>query len=277
VNTKRVVLVTGASSGIGFAAAEQLAREGWTVYAGARRLDRMDSLRKRAVITLALDVTDDASMVAAVARIVDEQGQIDGLVSNAGYGSYGALEDVSMDEARRQIEVNLVGLARVIQLVLPHMRRQGSGRIVNITSIGGKIHEPLGGWYHATKFAVEGLSDCLRMETAPFGIQVVVIEPGGTLTEWGAIAAKNLLAASENSAYQDQAKATAHILESTSNPQSATPPAVVAEVIVKALTTKSPKTRYVVAAGAKPLLFLRRILSDRGFDWVMRVLPRFVR
>ena len=140
-----------------------------------------------------MDVTDDASMVAGIQRIVDEQGRIDVLVNNAGYGSYGAVEDVPIDEARRQFEVNVFGLARLVQLVTPHMRAQESGRIINISSIGGKFYEPFGAWYHATKFAVEGFSDSLRMELRPFGIKVVLIEPGPIRTEWNEIARDSLL------------------------------------------------------------------------------------
>ena len=144
----------------------------------------MAELATAGAALLKLDLTDDASIVAAVNAIKSEAGRIDVLVNNAGYGSYGALEDVPLSEGRRQFEVNVFGLARLCQLVLPMMRAQKSGKIVNITSIGGKIWEPLGGWYHATKFAVEGLSDCLRVEVAPFGIDVIVIEPGAIRTEW---------------------------------------------------------------------------------------------
>ena len=177
--------VTGASSGIGEATARHLAGLGLTVYAGARRVERMESaLAPHGIRPIALDVTDDASMRAAVDRILAETGRIDALVNVAGYGSYGAVEDVPLDEARRQFEVNLFGLGRLIQLVLPSMRARARGRIVNISSIGGKIYEPMGAWYHATKFAVEGFSDSLRLELRPFGIKVVIIEPGLTESEW---------------------------------------------------------------------------------------------
>ncbi len=187
-----VALVTGGSSGIGEATARRLHELGWTVYAAARRTDRMAGLAGLGIHALALDVTDEASTAAAVDQIIGEQGRIDVLINNAGYGSYGALEDVPLSEARYQFEVNVFGLARLTQLVLPHMRRQRRGRIINVSSIGGRIHEPLGDWYHATKFAVEGLSDSLRAELRPFGIDVVVIQPGAVRTEWGAIAAQNL-------------------------------------------------------------------------------------
>src|SRR6516164_3306739 len=183
-STAKVALVTGASSGIGEATARQLAAAGFTVYAAARRTERMQQLTEAGIRPIAMDVTDDASMQTGVKTILNEQGRIDALVNNAGYGSYGALEDVPMSEARAQMEVNVFGAARLIQLVLPQMRQQRSGTIVNITSMGGKIYTPLGAWYHATKHALEALSDCLRMELKPFGINVVVIEPGGIRTEW---------------------------------------------------------------------------------------------
>jgi NAD(P)-dependent dehydrogenase (short-subunit alcohol dehydrogenase family) len=160
--SKSVALVTGASSGIGKATALRLAALGFTVYAAARRVERMSDMADHGIHVESLDVTDDGSMVKVVDKIVSEHGRIDILVNNAGYGSYGAVEDVPIAEARRQFDVNVFGLARLTQLVLPHMRAQRDGYIVNISSMGGKIWEPLGGWYHAAKFAVEGLSDCLR-------------------------------------------------------------------------------------------------------------------
>ena len=189
----KVALVTGASSGIGESIAIHLAATGWTVYAVARRVERMEALESRGIVTFAMDVTDDASMVAGIDRIITEQGQIDALVNNAGYGSYGPVEHVPIDEARRQFEVNVFGLGRLTQLVIPHMRTRRLGRIVNISSIGGKIYEPLGAWYHATKFAVEGFSDSLRVELRPFGIDVVIVHPAGIITEWNEIARNSLV------------------------------------------------------------------------------------
>ena len=197
----RVAFVTGASSGIGEATAHRLLADGFRVFAGARRLDRMEKLAAQGATPLALDLTDDASIVAAIDAIRTQAGRLDVLVNNAGYGSYGALEDVPLAEARRQFEVNVFGLSRLCQLTLPMMRAQKYGRIVNVTSIGGKMWEPMGSWYHATKFAVEGLSDCLRVEVRPFGIDVIVIEPGAIQTEWAGIAADGLRQASGSGAY----------------------------------------------------------------------------
>lgn len=269
----KVALVTGASSGIGEAIALRLIQQGWRVFAAARRVDRMERLRARGAQVIRLDLEDDASIVSAAMTLLDQAGQIDALINNAGYGSYGALEDVPLAEARRQFEVNLFGLARLIQLVLPTMRRQGAGRIVNISSIGGKIHEPMGAWYHATKFAVEGLSDCLRMELEGFGIDVVVVQPGAIRTEWGAIARESLLQTSLSGAYAPLAHEAAGLLGATGK-DSGSSPDVVAAAVSTALSARRPKTRYVVGAGAKPLITLRWLLSDRGFDRIMRLAAR---
>ena len=266
----KIVLVTGASSGIGEATARRLAADGYRVYAAARRVDRMSGLAEAGVQVLPLDLTDDASIVLAVETITRREGRLDALINNAGYGSYGALEDVPMEEARRQFEVNVFGLARLIQLCLPMMRARRSGTIVNITSIGGKMHEPMGSWYHATKFAVEGLSDCLRMELAPFGIHVVVVEPGGIRTEWGGIAQEGMLRYSGHTAYAEQAQAHARMFTAGDKSSLVSPPEVVAKTIARALQASRPRTRYATGGGARTILFLRRWLSDRAFDGFMR-------
>ena len=262
----KTAFVTGASAGIGEATARALLAAGYRVFAGARRLDRMAGLAAAGATLLKLDLTDDVSIVAAVNTIKNEAGRIDVLVNNAGYGSYGALEDVPLDEGRRQFEVNVFGLARLCQLVLPMMRAQKSGKIVNVTSIGGKIWEPLGAWYHATKFAVEGLSDCLRVEVAPFGVDVIVIEPGAIRTEWAGIARDGLLQMSGGSAYAELAKRHARMLATADTSSLASPPEVVARTIVRAVTARRPKTRYATGGGARTILFLRKILPDRMFD-----------
>jgi len=271
----KVAFVTGASSGIGKAIASQLIAKGWTVFAAARRMDRMSALGQKGARLISLDLEDDTSITAAVATLRDEAGRIDALVNNAGFGAYGALEDVPLTEARRQVEVNLFGLARLIQLALPIMRQQGTGRIVNISSIGGRIHEPMGAWYHATKFAVEGLSDCLRMELEPFGIDVVVIQPGAIRTEWGGIARESLLSTSGSGAYADLAHRTASLL-AAADKNNGSPPEVVAEAVIRALTARRPKTRYVVGAGARPLIALRWLVTDRGFDRIMNVTAKMM-
>ena len=265
----RVALVTGASSGIGEAAAVELARRGFTVYGAARRVERMAALVDRGLHVIGMDVTDDASMTSGVERILREQGRIDVLVNNAGYGSYGALEDVPMEEARRQFEVNVFGLARLTQLVLPHLRAQHSGRIVNVSSIGGKMYEPLGSWYHATKFAVEGLSDSLRVELAPHGVHVIVIEPGAIRTEWGGISAASALERSGDTAYAKQARQLADVYDVADRPRVGADPRVVGVVIANAVTARRPRTRYAVPTSAKAILLARRLLTDRAFDAVI--------
>ncbi|MEV4600593.1 oxidoreductase [Amycolatopsis sp. NPDC049253] len=264
--TPKVALVTGASSGIGESTARELLARGYTVYGAARRVARMADLAARGVRTIALDVTDEESAEKAVAAIVAESGRIDLLVNNAGYGSYGAVEDVPLSEARYQFEVNVFGAARLIQLVLPVMRAQRSGRIVNISSMGGKIHTPLGAWYHGTKFALEGFSDALRMEVRPFGIDVVVIEPGGIATEWGNIAVDHMKEVSGEGAYSDLTGKLAKGMTSGINARLMSQPSVIAKTVAKAATARRPRTRYAAGFGAKPLIFLRRVLPDRAFD-----------
>jgi NAD(P)-dependent dehydrogenase (short-subunit alcohol dehydrogenase family) len=266
----KTAFVTGASSGIGAAMVHELLDAGYIVYAGARRTDRLADVVKDGAVPLMLDVTDEGSMVDAISTILSTSGHIDVLVNNAGYGSFGALEDVPLSEGRRQFDVNVFGLARLTQLVLPSMRVRRSGTIVNVSSIGGKIHEPFGSWYHATKFAVEGMSDCLRSEAAPFGIKVIVIQPGAIKTEWNRIARTNLLKFSGENAYGPQAKAYANFLERADTSSSASEPSVVAKTLMRALASKNPKTRYATGGGARTILNLRWLLSDKMFDWVMR-------
>lgn len=264
---KKVALITGASSGIGKETAKLLVANGYIVYGAARRVDKMNDLKEAGVKLLELDVTKDESMVNAIRKILETEKRIDALVNNAGYGSYGALEDVPLSEAKYQFEVNIFGLARLTQLILPHMRQQKSGKIINISSIGGKIGEPHGAWYHATKFAVEGLSDSLRMELKQFNIDVVIIEPGAILTEWNTIARENLMKVSGQTAYKNLAQKHFNMLANADKRGSL--PIVVAKAITKAVLSNRPKTRYATGGGAKLILFLRSILSDRLFDKVM--------
>ncbi len=270
----KTALITGASSGIGEETVKILLAAGYTVYAGARRVDRMQSLGAAGARLLALDVTDDTSMTACIKTILQEVGQIDVLVNNAGYGSYGALEEVPLDEGRRQFDVNIFGLARLTQLVLPTMRARRSGRIVNVSSVGGKFGEPFGCWYHATKFALEGLSDSLRMELHPFDIDVVVIEPGAILTEWNSIARDGLIRYSGQGSYGDAARAHVKMMAFADQGWLPSPPRVVAKTILRAVQASKPRTRYAVGGGAKIMLFLRSLLSDRAFDAMMRMSER---
>lgn len=264
--SESVAFVTGASSGIGAATALELKKLGFVVYGGARRVDRMAELGTQGVRTLAMDVTDDASIREAVATIERETGRLDVLVNNAGYGSYGAVEDVPLEEGQRQFDVNVFGVMRLTQRVVPLMRRQRSGRIVNVTSVGGKIYTPFGAWYHGTKFALEGMSDVLRIELAPFGIDVVVIEPGATKTEWSSIAAEKLRETSGQGAYADAATRLSETMVSGPLHARASDPRVIARTIVAAVMARRPKTRYATGFSARPVLALRRLVSDRTFD-----------
>jgi len=215
MGNEKVALVTGASSGIGAAACRSLAAAGYTVYGAARRLERLSELQDEGIVALAMDVTDDASMRSGVDRILRDTGRLDVLVNNAGYGSYGSVEEVPLSEGRRQFDVNVFGPLQLIQLVTPIMRRQAAGKILNVTSVGGKIHSPFGAWYHGSKFALEGMSDVLRIELAPFGIDVIVIEPGAIKTEWSAIAAEHLLSNSGSGPYADAARRCSYGVSST--------------------------------------------------------------
>jgi short-subunit dehydrogenase len=264
---KKVALVTGASAGIGMETAKVLAQNGYIVYAAARRIERMNGLVKLGIHPITMDVTDDESMTSSIQNIIKNDGRIDVLVNNAGFGLYGAVEEVSMKEARYQLEVNVIGLARLSQLVIPQMRQQQSGKIVNITSIGGKISSPMGAWYHASKFAVEALSDNMRMELKPFGIDVVVIEPGGVKTEWGGIAMENLMKSSSSGPYKNTAENMVALNKKFESRNAE--PGLIAELILKAITVKNPKTRYHAGFMAGPILMAKKILSDKQFDKMM--------
>lgn len=266
----RVALVTGASAGIGKATARRLLSDGWTVYGAARRLERMADLEADGARTLSLDVTDEESRSDAVQAVLLDEGRIDALVNSAGYGSYGALEDVELDEARRQFEVNVFGLVRMIQLVLPQMRARGSGTIVNISSMGGRIWMPIGGWYHATKHALEVLSDTLRVEVRPFGVDVVVIQPGAIESEWAGVAAETLEARSGDTVYEDLTRSMGTLLDY----EDAADPAVVADAVSKALRSSRPRRRYTVTLQAKALVFLRWLLPDGIWDRMVRAIFR---
>ena len=268
---KKIALVTGASAGIGRETALELSKRGFVVYAAARRTEKMQDLAAKGIHSIALDVTNDDSMVNCVSEIIKKEGRIDVLVNNAGYGSYGAIEDVPMEEARRQIEVNVFGLARMTQLVLPCMRKNNYGKVVNISSMGGKIWTSFGGWYHAAKFAVEGFSDCLRLEVAPFGIDVIVVEPGGIKTEWGIIAAQNLKAASEKGAYSEAASKAAEGMIKNYSGDMLSKPELIAKTIGKAVTVRKPKTRYLVGFMAKPMVFIKNVFGDRAYDRILKM------
>lgn len=265
----KTALVTGASAGIGEATVKLLLQRGYKVYAAARRIEKMAELKEAGAILIDLDVTNTSSIEQAIQQINAESGGVDVLINNAGYGSLGSIEEVDLDEARRQFEVNVFGLAKLIQQVTPYMREKRAGKIVNISSVGGKIYEPLGGWYHSTKFAVEGLSDCLRLELKPFGIDVIVVQPGPIRSEWSKIALTNLLNNSANGPYKKIAEGMERNFKVFYNEQRVSGPEVVANVILKSVESKHPRTRYAAGRGSSSILFGRKILSDKLFDKVM--------
>ncbi len=261
---KKVALITGASSGMGKSTANILHEQGYKVYGAARRLDKMKELEQKGIGIVSLDLTKDESIVNAVNTILEKEGRIDILINNAGYGSYGSVEEVSIEEAKRQFEVNMFGLARITQLVIPSMRKNQSGRIVNISSMGGKIYTPFGSWYHATKHALEGWSDCLRLELKEFGIDVVIVQPGGIQTEWGGIAAEHMQKTSGNGPYSKSVQKVINSMGKSAN--KLTHVDVLGKEIAKAATDKKPKTRYAKGYLAKPLMTMRKWLSDKTFD-----------
>ena len=267
----KVILVTGASSGIGFDAAEAFARQGHRVYAAARRVERMEPLKAFGVVPLRMDVTDEASLEAGVRTVLEAEGRIDALVNNAGYGYFGAIENVPMEEARRQQEVNVFGLARLCQLVLPSMRERGSGRIVNTASVAGKTVLYFGGWYHVSKYSVEALSDALRMELKPFGIDVSMIEPGGIQTDWGIIAADHLAESSKGTPYEAEGLREAETMRKAYSMRLLSKPSVVARAISKAVNSRRPRARYRVGFGAHTLVFLHALLPARWWDALFRL------
>ena len=271
--TSKAVLITGCSTGIGRSTAERLARNGHTVYATARRLDSIGDLAPHGCQLLALDVCDEASMRAAVEAIEREQGAVGVLINNAGYGSEGPVEEVPMSEVRRQFETNVFGLLRLTQLVLPGMRRQGWGKIVNLSSMGGRMTLPGGGIYHATKYAIEAMSDALRFEVRGFGVDVIIIEPGAIKTEFGNTAIAKVDAIGGSSDYADFREVLKQNIRGVyEGPMAAfaVGPDAVAKVIEKAITASRPRTRYVITFGARMLMGMRRVLPDRAFDAFLR-------
>ncbi len=266
--TQRVVLVTGASSGLGKATAELLASKGYYVYAAARRIDRLESMRSTNIEPLGLDVTSEASIEVAIEHIKASQERIDVLVNAAGYALYGALEEVASEKAQHEFEVNVFGLMRVTQALLPLMRQQRSGRIINLSSVAGKFVTPFAGWYNASKFAVEALSDALRNEVASFGIQVVVVEPGAIKSEFADIALGGLQDASNLAEYRGMSRSFAKLVSNSY--RNAPGPDIVAKAIFKAITARHPSARYALPADSSLLITLRRLLSDRMIDSLLR-------
>lgn len=265
------ILITGGSAGIGEITARRLAEKGHRVFAAARRLEKMEHLKKFGIQPVRLDLTDSASIQRCLTEVLAMAGRIDVLINNAGYGSYGAVEDVPIEEGKRQFEVNLFGPAEITRALLPGMREQKEGRIINISSIAGRIHTPFAAWYHASKHALEGFNSCLRTEITPYGIDVISIQPGPIRTNWLTISEEHLLEASGGSAYADEVKTmSASFSKIFKLPLASASPEQIAAIIVKAATTPRPKTRYIAPFGARIMLFLRWILPDRILDAATR-------
>src|SRR5215204_1903113 len=274
MNVSKAVLITGCSSGIGGATAGRLADVGWKVYATARQVEAIAPLEEQGCELLPLDVTDEDSMRSAVDEVERREGAVGVLVNNAGYSQSGAVEAVPMEKVRRQFETNAFGLARMCQLVLPGMRRQGYGRIVNLSSMGGKLTFPGAGYYHASKHAVEALSDALRFEVAGFGIKVSVLEPGLIRTGFADTAVGSMDGSDGEDPYagfeEAVARATAENYERGPFSRLGGGPEAVAEAIEAAISARNPRSRYVVTPSAHLFLRLRRLLLDRAWDAILR-------
>ncbi len=266
---KKVIVVTGASSGMGKNFALHLLKKGHTVYGLARRVEMMDDIVQAGGKVIALDITDENQIRKAVDQILKEQSKVDVLINNAGYAVYGPAEETPIEVARRQFEVNIFGLASLTQKIIPNMRDRKSGTIINISSMGGKIYTPFGSWYHATKHALEGWSDCLRVELMPFGVDVVIVEPGGIDTEFTDVFFQNLQGDLEKGPYATTLNKMLKSSKEMAEKGKLSNPSVITKLIDKAVHAKKPKTRYVAGSYAKPLMFMRKYLSDRLFDKIL--------
>ncbi|UAN24221.1 oxidoreductase [Enterobacter sp. JBIWA003] len=266
---KKTALVTGASSGMGKAIARRLIQDGYQVYAAARSVEKMHDLAQLGAYPLRMDISRDEDIVVAVNTIMSQTGGVDVLVNNAGFGLYGPVEEIGIDEARYQFEVNVFGAARLTQLLIPAMRARRSGYIINITSMGGKIYTLLGAWYHATKHALEGWSDCLRLEVAEFGIKVVIVEPGLIETGFGDVVSGNIVKRSANGPYARLVEKVAKSVKNAYGNGRGSDPKVIADVVASAVKSPHPRTRYAAGKNAKMLIRMRLWLGDRLFDRVI--------
>lgn len=266
----KVALVTGASSGIGYETAKALAKKDYHVYAVARNIESMSALRAYNVKLIKLDITNHSLIQNVVNHIIEVEGHIDILVNSAGYGSFGAVEDVSIEEAKKQFEVNLFGLSELTKAVIPSMREQNFGKIINISSISGSVPSCFGVWYHASKHALEGYSESLRLELSDFGIDVIVIAPGGIKTNWGPIAINHLKASSRGSVYEEQSQNMANLMDKQFKSDFLLAPSAVAKTIVKSIERHKAKSRYIVGFSAKIIILMHAILPTKLFNRIQK-------
>ncbi|GAA5523713.1 3-phenylpropionate-dihydrodiol/cinnamic acid-dihydrodiol dehydrogenase [Microbulbifer aestuariivivens] len=267
---RKVIVVTGASSGMGKDFALALLKEGHLVYGLARHVEKMENIVKAGGKAIAMDIMDESQIQHAADQVIRDQGRVDVLINCAGFAVYGAVEEVPIPLARKQFEVNLFGLASLTQKIIPVMRQQHSGSIINISSMGGKMYTPMGAWYHATKHALEGWSDCLRFELEPFGIHVVIIEPGGIATDFGKVFMENLQGDITNGPYADMLQKTIQLTKDMDKKGRLSPPNIITNLVLKAVHSAKPKTRYVAGAYARPLMFARKYLGDRLFERILK-------
>lgn len=263
---KKVILITGASSGMGKESAKALIQQGHIVYTAARRIENMQDLKLLGGHPIQMDITKESDIELVVNTIIAEQGKIDVLWNNAGFGLYGSVEDVPLDEARKQMEVNVFGIAAMTQKVVPHMRKVRSGTIINTSSMGGKMYFPMGAWYHASKHAVEGLSDCLRLELKPFNIKVVVLEPGFIATEFGSVLLDQFDQLPKDSAYKNMMDKIRKGTADAAKGNGSSSPKVIANAILKIVNSRNPKTRYKVGKFSVMMPWMRIYLGDKLFD-----------
>lgn len=267
--SKKVILITGASSGMGKESAKALIQQGHTVYTVARRIEQMQDLKLLGGYPIQMDVTKEGDIQQVVDTIIQKEGKIDVLWNNAGYGLYGSVEDIPIEEARKQFEVNLFGLAAITQKVLPHMRKANSGTIINTSSMGGKMYTPMGAWYHASKHALEGFSDCLRLELKPFNIHVVVLEPGIIMTEFGDVMLKNISQFSSKGVYAALTNKLILATKKMYEKGQGSKVTVISNTLRNIVNATKPKTRYRVGLWAKPMVWMRIYLGDKLFDKII--------
>ncbi len=254
---------------MGKESAKALIEQGHTVYTVARRIDQMQDLKALGGYPIQMDVTKESDIRNVVDTIIQKEGKIDVLWNNAGFGLYGSIEDVPIDEARKQMEVNVFGMAAMTQTVVPYMRKANSGTIINTSSMGGKMYFPMGAWYHASKHAVEGLSDCLRLELKPFNIKVVVLEPGFIATEFGSVLLRQFDKLPKDSAYKNMMDKIAKGTADAAKGNGSSKPSVISDAILKIVNSNNPKTRYKVGKFSKMMPWMRIYLGDKMFDKIV--------